>query len=106
MMNKNVQQKLCTELKTTIQENIEFAIAYEEGTIRQKSFDQLGKLNVKTEAGEMNNVNQSVTKSVTHQEMLQMRGSFYNTTSKRMKGDGNNLHEMWKEGQFCEVVPN
>ena len=62
MMNKDVQQKLCTEPKTTIEENIEFAIAYEEGTIRQKSFDKLEKLNVKTEAGEINKVNQSVTK--------------------------------------------
>ena len=41
MMNKVVQQKVCTEPKATVQENIEFAIAYERGTIRQKSFDKL-----------------------------------------------------------------
>ena len=43
IMNKDVQQKHCTEPKTTIQEDIEFTIAYEEGTIQQKSFDKLEK---------------------------------------------------------------
>ena len=62
MMNKDVQQKLCTEPKTTKEENIDFAIAYEEGTIWQKAFDKLEKLDVNTESGEINNVNQSVTK--------------------------------------------
>ena len=62
MTNKEVQQKLCTELETTVQENTEFVIAYEEGTIRQKSFDKLEKMNVKSEVGEKNNVNQSANK--------------------------------------------
>ena len=41
MINEKVQHKLCSELKTTIEETIEFAIAYEEGTIRQQSFDKM-----------------------------------------------------------------
>ena len=56
MINKDVQQKWRTEPKTTVQESIEFAIAYEEGTIRQKSFDKLEKPNVKIEANEINNI--------------------------------------------------
>ena len=62
LKNAEVQQKLCTEPKTTVQEKIEFAIAYEEGTIRQKLFDKLEKIHVKTEAGEINIVNQSANK--------------------------------------------
>ena len=35
MNNKEVQQKLCTEPKTTIAETIQFAKSYEEGAMRQ-----------------------------------------------------------------------
>ena len=43
MANKDVQQKLCTESKTTVQETIQFAISYEEGAIKQQSFEKLDK---------------------------------------------------------------
>ena len=56
MMNKDDQQKLCTDPKSTVAENIRFAIAYEEGTIRQQSFDQLDKPLIKTEVNARNNV--------------------------------------------------
>ena len=56
--NKEVQQKLCKEAKTTVNDTIQFAIAYE-GTIQQQSFDKLERPNKKTEASEVNNVNQS-----------------------------------------------
>ena len=56
MINKDVQRKLCTELKSTVAEIIQFAIAYEEGTIRQQSFDQLDKPQIKKEVNAMNNV--------------------------------------------------
>ena len=62
MINKDVQQKVSTEPKATVQENIDFAIAYGEGTIRQKWFDKLEKPNVKIEANEINNINQSGAK--------------------------------------------
>ena len=39
MINREVQQKLCTEPKATVNDNIQFAIAYEEGTIRQQLFN-------------------------------------------------------------------
>ena len=41
MINKEVQQKLCTEPKTTLNDNIQLAIAYEEGALRQQAFDNM-----------------------------------------------------------------
>ena len=38
MIDEEVQQKLCTEPKTTVNNKIRFAIAFEEGTIRQQSY--------------------------------------------------------------------
>ena len=38
MKNLTVQEKLCTEPKANPQEALAFAIAFEEGTIRQKSY--------------------------------------------------------------------
>ena len=59
MNNKEVQQKLCTEPKSNVNDNIQFAIAYEEGTIRQQSFETLEKPKIKAEPSEINNINQS-----------------------------------------------
>ena len=57
MNNEEVQQKLCTEPKTSIADTIQFAIAYEEGTLRQQTFDKLDKPNIKHEPYEINNIN-------------------------------------------------
>ena len=57
MTNKEVQQKLCTEPKGTVADNIQFAIAYEEGIIKQQSFDQLEKPQIKAEVNVINNTN-------------------------------------------------
>ena len=46
MVNQEVQQKLCTEPKPTVEETIQFAVAYEEGTYRQQSFGMLEKPNI------------------------------------------------------------
>ena len=54
--NKDVQQKLCTEPKNTIAETIQFAITYEEGALRQQSFDKLDKPNIKPEPNEIKNI--------------------------------------------------
>ena len=56
MAKKHVQQKLCTEPKTTVNETIQFAIAYEEGTTRQTSIDKLERPNLKSKATEVNNI--------------------------------------------------
>ena len=57
MSNEDVQQKLSTKPKTTVAETIQFAIAYEEGTIRQHSFDQLEKPQTEIEVNSKNKVN-------------------------------------------------
>ena len=57
MNNKEVQQKLCTEPKTTIADRTQFAISYEEGSLRQQTFDKLDKPNIKVEPNEINNIN-------------------------------------------------
>ena len=57
MINEKVQHKLCTELKTTREETIEFSIAYEEGTIRQQSFDKMEKPNIKIGSNDISNIN-------------------------------------------------
>ena len=48
MKNLAVQEKLCTEPKTNPKYALEFAIAYEEGTLRQKSYGE-NKLTIKSE---------------------------------------------------------
>ena len=48
MKNLAVQQKLCTEPKATPREALEFAIAFEEGSLRQKSYGE-SKIEIKTE---------------------------------------------------------
>ena len=54
MNNKEVQQKLCTEPKDTIAKTIQLAISYEEGAMRQQSFDKVDKPNIKAEPNEIN----------------------------------------------------
>ena len=61
-VNKDVQQNLCTELKATRQETIQFAFVQEEGATRQQSFtehpiDKLEKPNVKTGTNKTNKIN-------------------------------------------------
>ena len=74
MINQDVQQKLATEPKSTAEETIQFAIAYEEGTLRQQSFGTLEKpnTNIKTEATEVNNINQSNKRWGPTKKWLQM----------------------------------
>ena len=58
MNKKEVQQKMCTRLKTTTKENIQFAVAYG-GVIRQRTFEVNNNesLNIKTEPKDLNNIN-------------------------------------------------
>ena len=64
MVNKEVQQKLCTELKGTVQETIQLAIDYEEEAIRQQSFDKREKPNIKTGTSEVNSINKGAKRCV------------------------------------------
>ena len=54
--NKDVQQKLCTEPKSTNADTIQFAISYEKGALRQQSFEKMDKPNIKPEPNEINNI--------------------------------------------------
>ena len=58
MINKGVQQKLCTEPKANVNDNKKFSIAYDEETIRRQSFDCIEKPK-KTTPSETNNINQN-----------------------------------------------
>ena len=48
MRNLTVQERLCTEPKSTSKDALEFAIAFEERTLRQKSYGET-KLEIKAE---------------------------------------------------------
>ena len=48
MKNLAVQENLCTEPKTNTKDSLDFAIAYEESTLRQKSYSEI-KITVKSE---------------------------------------------------------
>ena len=48
MKNLAGQEKLCTEPKTTPKDALEFAIAYEEGTLPQKSYGK-NKVTIKSD---------------------------------------------------------
>ena len=48
MKNLTVQERLCTEPKKTPEEALDFAIAFEEGTLRQKSYGET-KIEIKAE---------------------------------------------------------
>ena len=76
MMNKEVQQKVCTESEETQAETIQFAKAYEEGTIRQQSFDKMEKRNIKTKINEMNHINQGGKRWGSNDGVLDVKQSF------------------------------
>ena len=48
MKNLAVQEKLCTEPEASPKDALDFAIAYEEGTLRQKSYGDT-KVSIKSE---------------------------------------------------------
>ena len=76
MINKEVQQKLCSEPKLTVNDKVQFAIAYEEGTIRQQSFDNMEKPKKETEPPEINNINQNAKRSGPANECFRCEGVF------------------------------
>ena len=60
MNKKEVQQKLCTEPKDTFAEKIQFVISYEEGVMRQPSFDKSDEPNIAAEPNEINNMSTGI----------------------------------------------
>ena len=95
MANKDVQQKLCTESKTTVQETIQFAISYEEGAIKQQSFEKLDKPKIKQEPSEVNNVNLGV-------KLFPMPSCIKPPTLKKCKPMGIICTKCGKKGHFAK----
>ena len=101
MANQDVQQKLCTEPKTTAEETIQFAIAYEEGTYRQQSFGKLDKSNIKTEATEVNNINQNNKRWGSAKKCFRYEGVFNQQHLKECKAIGITCMKCGKKGHFA-----
>ena len=99
MNNKEVQQKMCTEPKSTIEENIQFAFAYEEGIIRQQSFEQTTQPNIKCEPKDINNINK---KMGTKQKCFRCEGQFTPQHLKECKAIGVTCMKCEKKGHFAK----
>ena len=99
MINKEVQQKLCTEPKASVNDNIQFAVAYEEGTIRQQSFDCIEKPKIKTEPSKLNNINRNLKRWGPAKKCFRCEGNFTPQHLNEFKGIMNNLH---KKGHFAK----
>ena len=52
-VNEEVQQKISIEPMGTVAKTIQLAMVYEEGAIRQQSFEKMEKPNIKTEVNEI-----------------------------------------------------
>ena len=102
MNNKEVQQKLCTEPKTNVNDNIQFAIAYEEGTIRQQSFETLEKPKIKAEPSEINNINQSAKRWGPQKKCFRCEGIFTPQHLKECKAIGITCMKCGKKGHFAK----
>ena len=100
MTNQDVQQKLCTEPKATAAETIQFAVAYEEGTMRQQSFGMMDKSNLKTEVTDVNNINQSNKRWGPAKKCFRCEGVF---TPQHQEGEalGVICMKCGKKGQFA-----
>ena len=98
MKNKKVQQKLCTEPKKTIQ----FAISYEEGAMRQQSFDKLDKPNIKAEPNEINNINTAVKRWGPTKTCSRCEAPFSPQHLKECKAIGITCMECGKKGHFAK----
>ena len=106
MNNKEVQQKLCTEPKTSIADTIQFAIAYEEGTLRQQTFDKLDKPNIKHEPNEINNINTETKRWGPTKKCFRCEAPFSPQHLKECKAMGITCMKCRKKGSFCKMLSN
>ena len=102
MTNEEVQQKLCTEPKTTVNDNIHFATAYEEGTIRQQSFNNKEKPKIKTEPTEINIINQNAKRWGPTKKCFRCEGNFTLQHLKECKAMGITWMKCGKKGHFAK----
>ena len=102
MNNKEVQQKLCTEPKTSIADTIPFAIAYEEGTLRQQTFDKLDKPNIKHEPNEINNIYTETKRWGPTKKCFRCEAPFSPQHLKECKAMGITCMKCGKKGHFAK----
>ena len=102
MNNKEVQQKLCTEPKGTNGETIQFAISYEEGAMRQQSFDKLDKPNIKAEPNEIININTGVKRRGPTKKCFRCEAPFSLQHLKECKAIGITCMKCGKKGHFAK----
>ena len=102
MNNKEVQQKLCTEPKTTIADTIQFAISYEEGSLRQQTFDKLDKPNIKVEPNEINNINTGTKRWGPTKKCFRCEAPFSPQHLKECKAMGITCIKCGKKGHFAK----
>ena len=102
MSNKDVQQKLCTEPKATIADTIHFAISYEEGALRQQSFDNLDKPNIKAEPSEINNIIAGVKRWGPNKKYFRCAAPFNPQHFKECKAMGIKCMKCGKKGHFAK----
>ena len=102
MNDKEVQQKLCTEPKKTIPDTIQFAISYEEGAMRQQTFDKLDKPNIKAEPIEINNINTEVKRWGPTKKCFRCEAPFSLQHFKECKAIGITCMKCGKKGHFAK----
>ena len=102
MTNEEVQQKMWTESNTTIEENINFAFAYEEGAIRQQSFEKSEKPKIKTDSNEVNNISKEKKRWGPVKKCFRCGGQFENQLLKECKAIGITYMKFGKKGHFAK----
>ena len=102
MNNKGVHHKLCTEQKDTIAETIQFAISYEEGAMRQQSFDKMDKPNIKAEPNEINNINTKVKRWGPNKMCFRCEAPFNPQHLKECQAIGITCMKCGKKGHFTK----
>ena len=100
--NKDVQQKLCTKPKSTIADTIQFAISYEEGALRQQSFEKMDKPNIKPEPNEINNITSGTKRWGPTKKCFRCEAPFSPQHLKECKAMGITCMKCGKKGHFAK----
>ena len=101
MANEDVHKKLCTKPESTVNETIQFAIAHEEGTIREQSYENLERQNMKMEATEVNNNTQTTWRWGPNKKYIGCEGIFTPQHLKDCKAIGDSM-KCGKKGHFAK----
>ena len=102
MNNKDEQQKLCTEPKSTIADTIQFAISYEEGALRQQSLEKMDKPNIKPEPNEINNITSGTKRWGPTKKCFRCEAPFSPQHLKECRAMGKTCMKCGKKGHFAK----